>query len=52
MAKLSKLIGWNCIQRRNFAILEAFERIAEVVALIDDNIPIKIGLKIYTLIIK
>ncbi len=38
--KLSRLIGWNCIQRRNFAILEAFERGAEVVALIDDdNIP-------------
>ena len=38
--KLSKLVGWNCIQRRNFAILEAFERGAEIVALIDDdNIP-------------
>ena len=38
--KLSKLIGWNCIQRRNFAILEAYERGAEVIALIDDdNIP-------------
>tara|TARA_Y100000389_G_scaffold122054_1_gene119458 strand:- start:474 stop:1382 length:909 start_codon:yes stop_codon:yes gene_type:complete len=38
--KLSKLVGWNCIQRRNFAILEAFERGAEVIALIDDdNIP-------------
>ena len=24
--KLSQLIGWNCIQRRNFAILEAYER--------------------------
>ena len=40
--KLSKLVGWNCIQRRNFAILEAFERGAETVALIDDdNIPYK-----------
>ena len=40
--KLSKLIGWNCIQRRNFAILEALERGADVVALIDDdNIPYK-----------
>lgn len=40
--KLSRLIGWNCIQRRNFAILEAFERGAEIVALIDDdNIPYK-----------
>lgn len=40
--KLSNLIGWNCIQRRNFAILEAYERGAEVIALIDDdNIPYK-----------
>ena len=40
--KLSKLVGWNCIQRRNFAILEAYERGAEVIALIDDdNIPYK-----------
>jgi len=40
--KLSKLVGWNCIQRRNFAILEAFERGAEIIALIDDdNIPYK-----------
>ena len=38
--KLSKLVVWNCIQRRNFAILEAFERGADVIALIDDdNIP-------------
>ena len=38
--KLSKLIGWNCIQRRNFAILEAIERGAKVIALIDDdNVP-------------
>jgi hypothetical protein len=40
--KLSKLVGWNCIQRRNFAILEAYERGAETIALIDDdNIPLK-----------
>ena len=40
--KLSKLIGWNCIQRRNFAILEAYNRGAEIIALIDDdNIPYK-----------
>ena len=40
--KLSKLVGWNCIQRRNFAILEAFERGADIIALIDDdNIPYK-----------
>ena len=38
--RLSKLVGWNCIQRRNFAILEAYERGAEIIALIDDdNIP-------------
>jgi hypothetical protein len=40
--KLSKLVGWNCIQRRNFAILEAYSRGAEIIALIDDdNIPYK-----------
>jgi len=40
--KLSDLIGWNCIQRRNFAILEAYQRGAKVIALIDDdNIPYK-----------
>jgi hypothetical protein len=39
--KLSKLVGWNCIQRRNFAILEAYNRGAEMIALIDDdNIPL------------
>lgn len=38
--KLSKLVGWNCIQRRNFAILKCLEMDAEVIALIDDdNIP-------------
>lgn len=40
--KLSKLIGWNCIQRRNFAILEAYKRGANLIGLIDDdNIPYK-----------
>ena len=40
--KLSKLIGWNCIARRNFAILEAYERGADIIALVDDdNIPLK-----------
>ena len=35
-------MGWNCIQRRNFAILEAYERGADTIALIDDdNIPYK-----------
>jgi hypothetical protein len=38
--KLSDLVGWNCIQRRNFAVPEAYERGAEIIALIDDdNIP-------------
>lgn len=38
--KLSNLVGWNCIQRRNFAILECLSRGAETIALIDDdNIP-------------
>lgn len=39
-SKLSRLIGWNSIERRNFAILEAYERDADLIALIDDdNIP-------------
>ncbi len=39
--KLSKLIGWNCIARRNFAILEAYEKGADIIALVDDdNIPL------------
>ena len=45
--KLSKLIEWNCIQRRNFAILEALERGATQIALIDDdNIPLPNWFKI------
>ena len=37
---LSELIGWKCIQRRNFAILEAYKLGADVIAIIDDdNIP-------------
>src|SRR5918998_6043988 len=37
---LSDLIGWNCIQRRNFGLLVAHEMQAEVVAVVDDdNIP-------------
>lgn len=37
---LSKLIGWNCIQRRNFAFIEALKRDADIIATIDDdNIP-------------
>ncbi len=38
--ELSDLIGWNCIQRRNFGFLVAKEMGAEIVAVIDDdNIP-------------
>lgn len=38
--KLSNLIGWNCIQRRNFALLYAYNNGANIVATIDDdNIP-------------
>jgi hypothetical protein len=37
---LSDAIGWNCIQRRNFGLLWAWDRGADIVALIDDdNIP-------------
>lgn len=37
---LSELIGWKCIQRRNFAILEAYKQGADIIAIIDDdNIP-------------
>ena len=40
--KLSKLIGWNCIQRRNFGILYAWKNGADIVAVVDDdNIPYK-----------
>jgi len=39
---LSDAIGWNCIQRRNFAVLWAYDMGAEVVALVDDdNIPLE-----------
>lgn len=40
--KLSNLIGWNCIQRRNFAFLYAYNNGADIIATIDDdNIPYK-----------
>ena len=40
--KLSDLIGWNCIQRRNFGILYAWKNGADIVATVDDdNIPYK-----------
>ncbi len=38
--ELSRLIGWNCIQRRNFGFLVAREMGAETVAVVDDdNVP-------------
>lgn len=40
-AALSEAIGWNCIQRRNFGMLLAYDRGADIVALVDDdNIPL------------
>lgn len=37
---LSDLIGWDCIQRRNFGFLAALELGADIVAVVDDdNIP-------------
>lgn len=39
--QFSDLIGWNCIQRRNFGLLMAHDRGADVVAIVDDdNIPL------------
>lgn len=39
--KCSELIGWNCIQRRNIALLEAIKWGADVIVSIDDdNIPL------------
>ncbi|MCX5661524.1 MAG: hypothetical protein NTW19_17740 [Planctomycetota bacterium] len=38
--ELSEVIGWNSIQRRNFAMLWAYDRGADVIAVVDDdNIP-------------
>lgn len=40
-AKLSELIGWNSIQRRNFGFLEALSDGADIIATVDDdNIPL------------
>ena len=40
--KLSKLISWNCIQRRNFGFILAKKLGADIIATIDDdNIPKK-----------
>jgi hypothetical protein len=39
--KLSDLIGWNCIQRRNFGLLYAYNLGADVICTVDDdNIPL------------
>ena len=39
--ELSELIGWNCIQRRNFGLLWAKDMDADIIAVIDDdNIPL------------
>ncbi len=41
-SKLSKLIGWNCIERRNFGLIYAKKNGAKIIALVDDdNIPYK-----------
>ena len=38
--KISNIIGWNCIQRRNIGFLEAYNLGAEIIATVDDdNIP-------------
>lgn len=38
--ELSDLIGWNCIQRRNFGLIAAYKWGAEIIATVDDdNIP-------------
>jgi hypothetical protein len=38
--ELSDLIGWNCIQRRNIGLIQAYRDGAEIIATVDDdNIP-------------
>lgn len=38
--ELSDVIGWNCIQRRNFGLIAAYKWGAEIIATVDDdNIP-------------
>jgi len=40
--ELSDTLGWNCIERRNFGLLWAYDMGADIVALVDDdNIPYK-----------
>jgi hypothetical protein len=39
--ELSDAIGWDCIQRRNFGLLVAYDMKADIVAVVDDdNIPL------------
>ena len=41
-AKLSELIGWNCIQRRNFGLVLAYKYGYDIIATVDnDNIPLE-----------
>ena len=35
--ELSKAIGWNCVQRRNFGFLWAHDMKADIVAVVDDE---------------
>ena len=46
---MGDLIGWNCIQRRNFGFIYALQNSYELIATVDDdNIPKKNwGKKIY-----
>lgn len=40
--ELSDLIGWNCIQRRNFGFIAAYKWGADIIATVDDdNIPLE-----------
>ena len=40
--KLSDAIGWNCMQRRNFALLYAYDMHANICAVVDDdNLPLE-----------
>lgn len=40
-SELSDLIGWNCIQRRNFGLLHSFNLGADIICTVDDdNIPL------------
>jgi len=39
--KLSDLIGWNCAERKNLGVLEAYDRGADIIAIVDDdNVPL------------